>query len=310
MSPVARVAAQAKVNLVLHILAREESGYHGIETVFARLLLADLVTVRVTARGRSIDCQGASVGPAESNLAYRAAVTFADAAGWPAGFAIELEKRIPVGGGMGGGSADAGAVLRALNAMAPRPLASGRLLGLAGALGADVPFLTTEYPLALAWGRGERMLALRPLPAAEVDLVCFPFGVATAAAYEWLAGARRESNERTRPRILDPGALASWDAVAGIAANDFEGVVVEHHPPIRDVLAAVRARGAAIVQLSGSGSTVFVIKQLPAADGGGTGGRAPASGEGVADLGVALPDGAFVVRTATAEVVAPVERLD
>src|SRR5688572_27908453 len=164
MTAVARVRAQAKVNLILRILAREASGYHGLETLFARLDLADEVTVRVGARGRAVDCRGADVGPPEANLALRAGEAFAEAAGWPAGFAVEIEKHIPVGGGLGGGSADAGAVLRALNALAPAPIPRETLLAIAGRLGADVPFLTDDAPLALAWGRGERMLALPALP--------------------------------------------------------------------------------------------------------------------------------------------------
>src|SRR5689334_10381706 len=157
MSRSARVAAQAKINLLLRVLAREASGYHSIETVFLRLGLADDVVVRVgdEVRGRSLDCAGEALpngglGEATANLAYR------DATGWPPGFAIELTKHIPTGAGLGGGSADAGAVLRALDALSPSPL--GRLLPeLAPGLGADVAFMTIDSPMALAWGRGERL---------------------------------------------------------------------------------------------------------------------------------------------------------
>jgi 4-diphosphocytidyl-2-C-methyl-D-erythritol kinase len=303
MSRAARVAAQAKINLVLHVLAREESGFHGIETVFARLSLADVVTVRATSGGRSIECPGIDVGPAESNLAYRAAATYAEVAGWPSGFAIEIEKRIPVGGGLGGGSADAGAVLRVLNALATRPLPPERLLALAATLGSDVPFLTLEYPFALAWGRGERMLAMRPLPAAEVELVCFPFGVSTASAYDWLA-ATRSVGPPHGPRSLEPESLESWASIASLAANDFEGVVAAHHPTIAGALRLARDRGAAIAQLSGSGSTVFVIPRLP-----GEGLPTPAAGgsrvaaEASPDMWPvmsSLPEGARVLRARTA----------
>src|SRR5215510_9881815 len=120
MSAEASVVAQAKVNLRLRVLARESSGFHSIETIFLRLDLGDDVRVRVRRAERSIDCSGPAMpteglGAAEQNLAYRAAVAYADATGWPSGFAIEITKQIPVGGGMGGGSADAGAVLRVLD---------------------------------------------------------------------------------------------------------------------------------------------------------------------------------------------------
>ena len=118
----ARTLAQAKINLFLRVLAREASGYHQLETLFQRLDLGDDVRVRIGVRGRAVDTRGADVGPTEGNLAWRAGVAYADAAGWPDGFAIEIDKRIPVGGGLGGGSADAGAVLRCLDRLNPTPL--------------------------------------------------------------------------------------------------------------------------------------------------------------------------------------------
>jgi 4-diphosphocytidyl-2-C-methyl-D-erythritol kinase len=186
----ARVAAQAKVNLRLRILAREESGFHQIETLFLRLALADQVRVRRTTGARSLDVHGAdaaALGPVEGNLAWRAAVAYAEAGAWTGGFSIELEKSIPVGGGLGGGSADAAGVLRVMNAIAPHPLDVGTLLRLAATLGADVPFLVSDLAYALAWGRGERLLALAPPPVREVVLLVPPFAVNTAAAYGWLA---------------------------------------------------------------------------------------------------------------------------
>src|SRR5438045_2539255 len=100
---VARVAAQAKINLRLRVLAREASGFHQIETLFLRLVLADDLVVRVTDGARSLDIAGSvdarQLGSVERNLAWRAAADYASATGWPSGFAIELTKQIPVGGG-------------------------------------------------------------------------------------------------------------------------------------------------------------------------------------------------------------------
>ena len=293
MSGAARVAAQAKVNLVLHVHAPDGSGFHSIETVFARLALADRVTIRVLDRGRSIDVTGADVGPPESNLAYRAAVAFADIAGWPAGFAIELKKEIPVGGGLGGGSADAGAVLRALNALAPRPMPPEAVLAVAGSLGSDVPFLATDHVLAIGRGRGERLFPVPALPSAKIELVCFPFGVSTGAAYGWLdeaRGARAASDPDLR---VDANGVASWEQVAAVATNDFEDVVAARHPEIAGALRDARSQGAAIAMLSGSGSTVFVIRRLP----GSSSGRPPKKSPRFATL----PDGARIVHTRTAE---------
>jgi len=260
----ARVAAQAKVNLRLRILAREASGYHQLETLFLRLALADDVGVRATDGARSLDVTGdvdaRQLGPVERNLAWRAALAYVDATGWPAGFAITLEKRIPVGGGLGGGSADAGAVLRALDAISPRPIGESALLAIASRLGADVPFLTGTAPYALAWGRGERMLALPAPEEREILLVLPPFSVNTASAYGWLA-ATRESDGSAEPAgtMLPLDELSDWSSIAPHASNDFEPVVAARHQSIAAIVKRLRDLGCAPALMSGSGSSVFGV---------------------------------------------------
>lgn len=264
----AEVEAQAKINLLLRVLAREDSGYHQVETLLCRVGLADRVRVRLTSRGDSLDCSGtipaAGLGPVERNLAWRAAVAYREASGFPGGFAIEVEKRIPVGGGLGGGSADAGAVLRALNALNPAPLPPAELLRLAGTLGADVPFLTQDVsPLALAWGRGDRMLVLPPLPERGVYLFTPNAGVSTVDAYRWI-----DEHPRTHPATaLAPSQLDSWAGVKAVAGNDFEAVVGVHQPGVGYLLELLRTPGPPdadatennLIQMSGSGSTIFVV---------------------------------------------------
>jgi 4-diphosphocytidyl-2-C-methyl-D-erythritol kinase len=265
---IARTVAQAKVNLVLRVLARETSGYHQIETLFCRLELGDDVVVRTNVAGRSLDCSGdvipaGGLGATERNLAWRAAAAYADATGWPNAWAIEITKRIPIGGGLGGGSADAGAVLRCLNALSPTPISEAALVAVASALGSDVPFLTLDASLALGWGRGERLLALSALPSRPVVLVCFPFEVPTPSAYGWLD----EDATTAGPSglVLRPELFATWDAVARLAHNDFEPVVSPRYDDIARVLAALRTIETAhhdasrITLLAGSGATVFAI---------------------------------------------------
>jgi 4-diphosphocytidyl-2-C-methyl-D-erythritol kinase len=255
------VVAQAKINLGLRILAREQSGFHGIETIFARLALGDEVTVHTGRRERVVECRGADTGPLERNLAYRAAVAFSETAGWPSGFRIDIQKRIPMGSGLGGGSADAGAVLRALNALAPSPLSDDHLLRIAGSLGSDVPFLTSTTPLALAWGRGERMLRLAPLPERHVLLVFPNFSVATGDAYAWVAESRGDYGPS--PRLIDAEALATWEALLPLTENDFEPIVAQRHPRITAIVDRLRVGGASIARLTGSGSTVYGIFAHP-----------------------------------------------
>ncbi|WP_411280821.1 4-(cytidine 5'-diphospho)-2-C-methyl-D-erythritol kinase [Gemmatimonas sp.] len=264
--------AYAKINLVLKLLAREASGYHGIETLFQLLDLHDLVQVRVGTMTPALTCAGPTIpagglGAVEQNLAWRAAVAYTAASGWQTGWDIHIEKHIPVGGGLGGGSADAAAVLRALEAMSPTPLGAKQLLALAGTLGADVPFLVSGHSLAWAWGRGDRLLTLPALPRAVVWLATFAEGVNTGAAYGAFAQAR-EANGETAPAFAYPAsAFASWDAIAALAMNDFEPVVSAMHagvaailPGFRAIAAERRASGSpAIGMMSGSGATCFLL---------------------------------------------------
>ncbi|MGQ0648176.1 MAG: 4-(cytidine 5'-diphospho)-2-C-methyl-D-erythritol kinase [Gemmatimonadaceae bacterium] len=300
MSDSASLVAQAKINLFLRILAREAGGYHQIETLFCRLSLGDSVRVRVTDRGRSLDCAGPAMpagglGPTERNLAWRAAVSFAESAGWPRGFAVEVEKRIPVGGGLGGGSADAGAVLRLLNALAPSPLPASRLIEIAGTLGADVPFLTQDgSALALAWGRGDRLLDLMPLPPRECLLISAPFGVSTADAYRWFAESLAAP---AGPVVASTAELSTWKGVDRRSQNDLESVVLSQETRLAEAFAALRTRyvepGQAVVRMSGSGSTLFAL----------------ASGLGLDATALSLPNGFTADVTWTAADVAPV-RMD
>lgn len=257
MSAMARVTAHAKLNLLLHVLDRRADGYHDIATWLIRLALGDDVAVRVTAGGRSIECRGADVGPPERNLALRAAVAYAEAARWPDGFAIRIDKRVPVGGGLGGGSADAAAVLRALDALAPQPMGEDRLIEIGAGLGSDVPYLVSTDPVAFATGRGEYLLAMPPLGEAHVALVCPPFGVATGEAYAWLDADRDAAG--WQPKAVRYDDLFAWTSFPREVPNDLEPPVSRRHPEIARYIQALFDAGAHSAGMSGSGSTVFGV---------------------------------------------------
>ncbi len=256
--PAVRIEAPAKVNLLIEVLAREESGYHQIETVFQAVSLHDSLCLRAAARGIGLEVEGADVGPVTENLAFRAAERFLGEVGG-GGVYIHLHKRIPAGAGLGGGSSDAAAVLRALNFMRGHPLPQEELLRMAGRLGADVAFFASARPLALGWGRGDRLLDLPPLPAAPVLLVFPPRSLRTATAYSWLATHRAAEPLARAPRMLCGADLRDWPHVARLARNDFEEVVLARAPELRDLLGALRATGAGLAMLSGSGSAMFAV---------------------------------------------------
>jgi len=302
-------AAPAKVNLFLRVLARETSGYHQVETLFQALELSDDVALELLPEPGEIrlEVEGVpadALGPAEQNLALRAARLLLDTVGNEApGLRIRLVKRIPHGAGLGGGSSDAATVLRGLNELLGRPLDAARLATLGGRLGADVAFFLCGSPLALAWGRGDRLMPLQPLPPAEVIVALPEARIATPDAYARLARWRAERELGAAPARLmgvigtdsgEPFAAvapwSSWAAVAREAENDFAPALHGAYPELARIRDALEAAGARPALLSGSGSAVFGVFPEEV-----TGG-----GPGVDTLGIGT-EGIRVFRTRTRE---------
>ena len=251
--------AHAKVNLFLRVLAREPDGYHGIETLFCRLALADTLRVeRREGREITIAVSGGDPGPDADNLAVRAARLVLETTRSAFGVHLTLAKRIPVGAGLGGGSADAAAALALVNGLAESPLPRAELLHLAARLGSDVPFCLGRGPLALGWNRGERLLALPGLPRAPVLLLTPPVAVRTAHAYRWVDEAHA-AGFRRGALLLDPGALAGWSDIARMAGNDFESVIFGRLPAVREAFEALARTRPLLCRMSGSGSTLFAV---------------------------------------------------
>lgn len=253
-----KVSAHAKVNLFLRILAREHSGFHQIETAFLLLELADQIEVRRSDRGVKLDVDGPDLGPVEENLAVRAAKSVLEATGAKFGVDIALTKKIPVRAGLGGGSSDAAATLHAVNALAGNAVPRHELNHLAARLGSDVAFFAAGVPAALGWGRGERLLALQPPPAAPALLAIPPIGIATPDAYRWWDQSGMHEGSRG-PVVLEPDSLSSWGSVGRLGANDFELPVFGKHPEIRTLFERLAATKPFWVRLSGSGSAVAAV---------------------------------------------------
>lgn len=253
-----QVQAHAKVNLLLRILARESNGYHQIETVFQLLALADEIAVTRTAGGITLDVQGPDLGPAEDNLAVRAAQLVLDATGRKFGVAIALTKHIPVRAGLGGGSSDAAAVLHAVNALADHAVPRHELESLGTRLGADVAFFASGAATALAWGRGERLFRLAAPPEAAVLVAVPAVSVATLDAYRWWDEMHPEPASRG-PVVLDVAALGTWGSIGRLGGNDFEVPVFSRHPALREVFEQLAATGPLWVRLCGSGAAVAAV---------------------------------------------------
>ena len=257
-----RVAAHAKLNLFLRILARESSGWHQIETAFALLELADDLHVRRTdsgvGGGVTLEVDGPDLGPVDENLAVRGARAVLEATGNRFGVAITLTKRIPVRAGLGGGSSDAAAALHAVNALAGNAVPRHELLHFAAKLGADVAFCASGAPLAVAWGRGERLFRV-PAPPTMPVLVAVPsVQVATPDAYRWW-DEHNPTPAGRGPVALDADALATWGSIGRLGGNDFEAPVFGRHPELRALYERLAGTGPVWVRLCGSGSAVAAV---------------------------------------------------
>ena len=257
--PAVEVPAHAKANLFLRVLGREADGYHAIETLFCRLDLADTLRAeRRDGQDVTIAVTGAEVGPPEQNLAVRAVRTVLDSLEQRFGVHLTLTKRIPVGAGLGGGSADAAAALLAVNRLAGDAVPRHELLQFAARLGSDVPFCLSGAPLAIAWGRGERLLRLPALPSAPALVLAPPIPISSAEAYRWVDAAR-ESAGRRGALALDLDALSRWGDIARMAGNDFESPVFARHPEIRAAFEALVGTHPLVCRMTGSGSSLLAI---------------------------------------------------
>jgi 4-diphosphocytidyl-2-C-methyl-D-erythritol kinase len=246
-----QVSAPAKINLSFHISGRRADGFHEIETLMAPISLADRLTIeaRRGETGIEFSCDDPSVPAGEDNLVVRAARLFQDATKVAAGLKIILEKKIPHGAGLGGGSSDAASTLLGLNELFATGLEENKLIELGAQLGSDVPFFIVRSP-AVCGGRGE-IVAPAELPGRFQLLLVKPdFGVPTPWAY----GRWRESREM-------PGVDYSPQEFGGVRfANDLERPVFEKYVFLGYLKNWLREQpGVGAALLSGSGSTVFAV---------------------------------------------------
>lgn len=251
--------AYAKVNLTLDVLGKREDGYHDLQSVMQTISLRDDIEIDVgTGKPWKLLCSEESIPADETNLAWKAAKLYFDTIKHdPNGLEIRILKRIPSQAGLGGGSADAAAVLRALNRHYNAPLSIAALAELGGQIGSDVPFCVL-CGTAMAEGRGERLRKLPDMPDC-VFVVCKPdFSVSTPELYRKLdetAIARRPDNRAMEAAILSE----DLEKIAQNLWNVFDPVVTAEHLELNYIKSICNAYGALGQQMTGSGSAVFAI---------------------------------------------------
>lgn len=270
------LSAPAKINLGLHVLRKREDGYHDIETVFYRIGWAD--TIRIAPADRlHMTCSDPALPTNKDNLCLQAAHCLADHLGQPRGAALHLEKRVPYGAGLGGGSSDAAATLRGLVDLWNVTVSEDLLFTIAASIGSDVPFFLMDSPMAHATGRGDQLTPLykkRSDDAAEsaagartreplhvpytIVVLAPPVEIPTPDAYQRVTpDANDRADLLALVRSMDAG---RWRAQL---TNDFSSPITDAYPPVRAARALLREHGADYVSLSGSGAAVYGMFSSP-----------------------------------------------
>ena len=254
----------AKLNLHLEVVGRRPDGYHELRTVFQTIDLADDVRIdRRSAPGPELVVTGADVPGDRRNLAWRAAEAFLRHWGGAArgGVRIELDKRIPPGAGLGGGSSNAAVVLAGMSRLWGLGNEPEGLAAVAAELGADVPFFLVGGT-AVGLGRGDRLIALedgriRPAPHdPQLRLALPPFGVATAEVFAGVAAGMQRRPFPALERALS-GVPVRWDELIG--DNDLEAAAFRLRPELGALYTELVRSRARRVRMSGSGSTLFAL---------------------------------------------------
>jgi len=251
--------AYAKLNLTLDVLGKREDGYHDLQSIMQTISIRDDVEIDIgTGKPWKLLCSVEGIPCDARNLAWKAAKVFFDTTGKdPDGLEIRILKRIPMEAGMGGGSADAAAVLRALNKHYGNPFSIFALAELGAQVGSDVPFCVV-CGTAMVEGRGERLRILKDMPDC-VFVVCKPdFSVSTPDLYKKIdevAIPKRPDNRAMEAALL----AGDLGKVAENLYNVFDPIVTAEHLELNYIKSIFNSYGAVGFQMTGSGSAVFAI---------------------------------------------------
>jgi 4-diphosphocytidyl-2-C-methyl-D-erythritol kinase len=258
-----------KVNLILNILGRRADGFHELETVMQPVNVCDEMTFARAGAGLQLTCSHPELPTDAKNLVHRAATSFLAAAKISDGVKIHLQKNLPLAGGIGGGSANAAVTFTALNELFGSPLPLAKLHELAAALGSDVPFFLYDKP-ALATGRGEKVKTLENFPVlrGRAFFLAHPgFGISTPWSYQNLARFPAALNGQSGRAEKLISLLQSGDLKLAAADfyNSLEAPAFDKFPVLPFYQEFLRAHGALVSLMSGSGSTTFAIAENLAA---------------------------------------------
>lgn len=255
-----QIKCPAKINLTLDVVGRRSDGYHNLSMIMQTINLFDVIKISVCESQTShisLVCENKNIPTDDSNLIVKAAKLFFEKSGISAAVEISLEKNIPVGAGLGGGSSDAAGTLAALNTLFGNPLSKESLAHMAKSLGADVPFFLSGGCM-LAEGIGEKLSPLPPLENVFIVLAKPEISISTAHVYKSLV----LDDSICHPDIksaIDALHQQDVDKLASVAGNVLESVVLKEHSIIEKYKEIMKNFGAAYSLMSGSGSSVFGV---------------------------------------------------
>jgi len=252
--PAMSVQAPAKLNLILKVVGRRADGYHELVSLMVPVNLVDRLTFSTGSPGIHLTCHGIPLPKNGDNLVFRAAEAFFSRARRKPFLSISLTKNIPVAAGLGGGSSDAAATLKALNTFYGHPLGSKDLAETALALGADVPFFLQNLP-SIARGVGEQLEPVSDWPEYWYVIVTPPVSVSTAWVYNNL---KLKLTTPENGYIVNP-LREDWSTIGDLLENDLETVTAVRYPVIRSIKRVLVEAGAEGALMSGSGPSVFGV---------------------------------------------------
>ncbi len=257
-------SSPCKVNFSLNILGKRSDGFHELETLMVPVPIYDRISMEISDSGIQLHCSDESLPSGPDNLVFRAAELFFEKTGISSGIHIDLQKNIPIQGGLGGGSSNAARTLVGLNIIFGNPLTSDQLSENAAMLGSDVPFFIGEAP-ALAFGRGERIRPLDPFPVLKglyMILIRPGFGISTPWAYR--QSANFPNSIKGQPGKAQQLAdslrnTSDWKVMAPLFQNSLEAAVFHKYPILSLYKQFLIDQGSLAALMSGSGSTLFAL---------------------------------------------------
>ena len=243
----------AKINIGLNIIRKREDGYHDLETIFYPLLLSDILTFE-KADDTTLESNSNEINALKTNLILTAIELLENTADQKLNVKIHLEKNIPIGAGLGGGSSNAAATLKALNQLFELNLNFDTLLETALTLGSDVPFFLEPFP-CFASSRGEIRKNIQLSLSQPILIVNPGIHISTKWAFQNL---KLKSHKKSLKELCEHSSIM-FEGIKDYAANDFEKIIFKKYPEIKSIKDKLEASGADFVSMTGTGSTIYGV---------------------------------------------------